>query len=52
MHYKCYKTIALEDVSQVTDPVVNFEKSDDSKDKIVYLKGKEYLETEMTIELN
>lgn len=46
-----YKEIILEDASKVTDPIVDFEKLDDDKVKIVYLKGDNFLETELTIEI-
>lgn len=46
-----YKEQILEDASKVTDPVIDFEKLDDDKIKIVYLKGDNFLETELIIEI-
>lgn len=47
-----YKETVLEDVSPVVEPVVRFEIEDNGTAKAVYLKGEDYLETEITIDLN
>lgn len=41
----------LANASQVTDPVVSFEKLSDAKAKVIYLRDEDYIETETTIEL-
>ena len=45
-----YKEVILEDASITTDPIVDFKKTDDGV-KIVYLKGNNFLETELTIDI-
>ena len=47
-----YKETVLEDASPVVEPVVSFEIEDNGTAKAVYLKGEDYLETEITIDLN
>ena len=47
-----YKETVLEDASLAADPVVSFEIGDNDMAKVVYLKGEDYLETEIMIDLN
>ena len=47
-----YKETVLEDASLAADPVVGFEIGDNDTAKVVYLKGEDYLETEITLDLN
>ena len=47
-----YKEIVLEDASPVAEPVVSFEIEDKGAAKVVYLKGEDYSETEVMIDLN
>ena len=44
------KEVVLEDVSETVDPIVDYVKFDD-KIKIVYLRGNNFLETELIIEM-
>ncbi|MBR3803301.1 MAG: hypothetical protein IKK37_07665 [Clostridia bacterium] len=44
------KEVVLEDVSETVDPIVDYVKFDD-KIKIMYLKGNNFLETELIIEM-
>jgi len=44
------KEVVLEDVSETVDPIIDYVKFDD-KIKIVYLKGDNFLETELIIEM-
>lgn len=44
------KEVVLEDASETTDPVVDYVKFDD-KIKIIYLKGNNFSETELIIEM-
>lgn len=46
-----HKEIILEDAAKVPDPVVAFEKSDDGKANVAYLKGDGHAETEIMIEV-
>ena len=47
-----YRETVLEDASLAADPVVSFEIGDNDMAKVVYLKGEDYLETEIMIDLN
>ena len=47
-----YKEFPLEDASAVTDPVREFELTEAGTARLVYLKGVDYTETEMTLELH
>ncbi len=44
------KEVVLEDISETVDPIVDYVKFDD-KIKIVYLRGNNFLETELIIEM-
>ena len=44
------KEVVLEDVSETVDPIVDYIKFDD-KIKIIYLKGNNFLDTELIIEM-
>ena len=44
------KEVVLEDVSETVDPIVDYVKFD-NKIKIMYLKGNNFLETELIIEM-
>lgn len=47
-----YRETILEDASLAADPVVSFEILDNGTAKAVYLKGEDYSETEITLDLN
>ena len=47
-----YKEFPLEDASAVTDPVREFELTEDGTARLVYLKGADYTETEMNLKLH